>query len=750
MMNKNLIHSTVNLPVIGETNFFSKSLRFNLEVIFFRKFCIQSTCAWIVYFIVFCLFHSFVGGPWSAFENNWHLKEQFKRPTNRTELSQRLSKYILYAGLINLFLSPVMFLFSAIFCLFSYGDVSVTIVAQYLWLLINMHFVLFGFVVGETRSRRIRHPMLVTVWNVVHATFQWIGPWITGPFESSLSSGCQIHGIIFVSIRCSYCKVWHILSSNPIRTELFTIFFVYPFCRKLSFLFGGVSTAILLLFMFVDEDVAHIEHVLQAVSIMTLAAIVARVLIPDENLIFCPEQLMTAVLAHTHYLPISWKGQAHTSYVREQFGQFFQLRVFYLLAELLSPITTPLILIFYIRPRALDYVDFFRNFTVSVVGVGDVCSFAQMDVRKHGNPDWQPTHSTVDDLTETTNTPLTCETNKYTQGEHGKTELSLVHFTLTNPEWKMPTEAEQFVNGLRKHAQQDFSRTRQTGMMNTAMGQSLFSVGSLGGEVRLQGISGRKRAFNEFQFFTFTVFVNCGIAIPTTKVCSIQHGWLTIVPRFPECKHFVHDTSSRFRQCSSYVATAFVGSNIIHTISQYTSQYSGKWNRWIVRPTTTTTTKCIDKSNIISTAQWTSNDEYVQQSDDNQFHRCPASWGTNECVARQKPVSQFVWSNWCIRTKFQWYYYGWYVPEYFVLARIVPSTESSAWRSIANESTATATTAEYLANTTSATEHRCQYRSKSINTGYPANNPIQTRFGRRENTIALSKENITHGRVGLA
>ena len=33
-------------------------------------------------------------------------------------------------------------------------------------------------------------------------------------------------------------------------------------------------------------------------------------------------------------------------------------------------------------------VDFFRNFTVDIVGVGDVCSFAQMDVRKHGNPAW--------------------------------------------------------------------------------------------------------------------------------------------------------------------------------------------------------------------------------------------------------------------------------------------------------------------------------------------------------------------------
>lgn len=46
--------------------------------------------------------------------------------------------------------------------------------------------------------------------------------------------------------------------------------------RKLSFLFGGVSTVILLFFMFVDEDVAHIEHILQIVSILTLLAIISR------------------------------------------------------------------------------------------------------------------------------------------------------------------------------------------------------------------------------------------------------------------------------------------------------------------------------------------------------------------------------------------------------------------------------------------------------------------------------------------
>lgn len=47
---------------------------------------------------------------------------------------------------------------------------------------------------------------------------------------------------------------------------------------------------------------------------------------------------------------------------------------------------TPFLLIFALRARALDIIDFFRNFSVEVVGVGDICSFAQLDIRNHGNP----------------------------------------------------------------------------------------------------------------------------------------------------------------------------------------------------------------------------------------------------------------------------------------------------------------------------------------------------------------------------
>jgi autophagy-related protein 9 len=58
-----------------------------------------------------------------------------------------------------------------------------------------------------------------------------------------------------------------------------------------------------------------------------------------------------------------------------------------LLEELVSPIVTPFILINRMRHKSLDIVDFLRSFTVDVAGVGDVCSFAQLDVKRHGHPD---------------------------------------------------------------------------------------------------------------------------------------------------------------------------------------------------------------------------------------------------------------------------------------------------------------------------------------------------------------------------
>ncbi len=63
----------------------------------------------------------------------------------------------------------------------------------------------------------------------------------------------------------------------------------------------------------------------------------------------------------------------------------FCLFKIYFLEELLSAFVTPLVLCFQLRRKSLQIIDFLRNFTVDVQGVGDVCSFAQLDVAKHGD-----------------------------------------------------------------------------------------------------------------------------------------------------------------------------------------------------------------------------------------------------------------------------------------------------------------------------------------------------------------------------
>ena len=72
---------------------------------------------------------------------------------------------------------------------------------------------------------------------------------------------------------------------------------------------------------------------------------------------------------------------------------------------------------------------------VSPSGVGDVCSFSQMDIKRHGNPDWMSFGMTTG--------------SQLDQAEHGKTELSLINFSIRNPEWKPHENEAMYISTLR-------------------------------------------------------------------------------------------------------------------------------------------------------------------------------------------------------------------------------------------------------------------------------------------------------------
>uniref|UniRef100_A0A8C2T4A9 Autophagy-related protein 9 n=1 Tax=Coturnix japonica TaxID=93934 RepID=A0A8C2T4A9_COTJA len=330
-------------------------------------------------------------GPGALFLNSWSLRPQYKRAGERLALARRLARSTVLLGAANLLLCPLVLVWQLLYAFFSYAEVL------------------------------RRRPGVL-------GTRRW-----------------SLYGRLYLR---HFNELQHELTARLGRGHRPATRYMNSFpspmmavlARHVAF-FAGSVLAVLIALTVYDEDVLTVQHILTAITMLGLLLTVARSFIPDEHSVQCPEQLLQRVLAHTHYMPQQWRGSAGAAETRNEMGQLFQYKAMFIVEELLSPILTPLILIFALPPRALDIVDFFRNFTVEVVGVGDVCSFAQLDVRRHGNPQWLSEGQT--------------EASVYQRAENGKTELSLMHFAISNPRWQPPPHSGMFLSHVKERLQRD-------------------------------------------------------------------------------------------------------------------------------------------------------------------------------------------------------------------------------------------------------------------------------------------------------
>uniref|UniRef100_A0A671WRM2 Autophagy-related protein 9 n=1 Tax=Sparus aurata TaxID=8175 RepID=A0A671WRM2_SPAAU len=366
MVNKSLLPVRFRPPVLGECVFFTRGLKYNFELIFF----------W---------------GPGSLFENEWSLKPEYKRGGNRLELADRLASRILWIGIANLLLCPVILVWQILYAFFSYTEV----------------------IKREPGSLGAR------CWSLYGRCYLRHFNELDHELMSRLSKGYK------AASKYMNCFL------SPLLTVV---------AKNVAF-FAGSLLAVLIALTIYDEDVLAVEHVLSSITLLGVCITVCRSFIPDKNMVFCPEQLLRVILAHIHYMPDHWQGNAHRYETRDQFSQLFQYKAVFILEELISPVVTPIILIFSLRRKSLEIIDFFRNFTVEVVGVGDTCSFAQMDIRQHGHPAWMSEGKT--------------EASIYQQAEDGKTELSLMHFAITNPQWQPPQETTHFISQLKERVHRE-------------------------------------------------------------------------------------------------------------------------------------------------------------------------------------------------------------------------------------------------------------------------------------------------------
>lgn len=163
--------------------------------------------------------------------------------------------------------------------------------------------------------------------------------------------------------------------------------------KFVSFVAGSFAAVLILLSIFDPDAFLHFQitkdrSVLFYIGLFGSILAISRGMIPKEyeESIETPEVLMQHIVQHTHYLPPHWYGKLHSLDIYTEFCELFQLKVVNFLRELMSVLLTPFILWYgFSDQRCERIVDFFREFTIHVDGIGHVCSFAVFDFSKLGN-----------------------------------------------------------------------------------------------------------------------------------------------------------------------------------------------------------------------------------------------------------------------------------------------------------------------------------------------------------------------------
>jgi len=396
LINRGVLPIYYKVPFIGETTFLTQSFLYNCQLLFFR-------------------------GPFKCiFEKNWLINEDVKSPPHRQVIAKKLDRNIVILALINLFLSPVLFIWQILY--FFYSNAA----------LVKRDPVVLG----------LRNWSLYSRWFCRHFN----------ELDHQLND-----------------RLNHAYKPAKNYMDAFTSPLLEIFARHIRFV-AGSTFAVLLILTVYDEDVIQVVHLLTIVTGLWLIWSSAGGFIPPEvPPRFTKSELYEQILQNIHYVPHNYPP--FTPQARKTMSELFQYKIIKLLEDLLSTLATPYIMIRHLRPRSLDIVDFFRNYTVVVPGTGDVCVFSMMNIKENGNPQWQPMMATpMQDMTDKkseVNKSLSSEeadddsqpsrpTNVQQferetfenpalpmQTEHGKLELSLINFKMHNPSWNPSSELQR-------------------------------------------------------------------------------------------------------------------------------------------------------------------------------------------------------------------------------------------------------------------------------------------------------------------
>ncbi|KGQ02644.1 Autophagy-related protein 9 [Beauveria bassiana D1-5] len=273
-----------------------------------------------------------------AFNELGQVQQDFLRADRRRVLSEKLRQRLFFAGVLNLVFAPVVLAYVIIVYFFTYYN-------EYQ-----------------------KDPKLAAA-----RKYTALAEWKFREFN-------ELPHIFFERLHMSFPFATRYVDQFPKRmTE--------DIARSVAFMSGAI-TAVLAVCTVLDSElflgfeITKDRTVLFYLGIFGAIWAMTRGMVSEEAAVFNPEYALRNVIEYTHYMPDHWEGRLHSFEVKKEFAELYKMKVVIFLEEVMGIITTPMLLLFALPKCSDQIVDFFREFTIHVDGLGYVCSFAVFDFKK--------------------------------------------------------------------------------------------------------------------------------------------------------------------------------------------------------------------------------------------------------------------------------------------------------------------------------------------------------------------------------
>ncbi|KAI3632247.1 hypothetical protein MIR68_009353 [Amoeboaphelidium protococcarum] len=257
--------------------------------------------------------------------------------------------------------------------------------------------------------------------------------------------------------------------------NMFPSAYVGVLANFVAYISGSIALALTIL-SFVDDDFLLHFHITPGKSVLFYLGLfgviysASRSLVPDASREIkkqSAEDLVREVIELVHYYPSHWKvHNLNSRQLQQEFSSIYQYKVVIFAQEILAVVTAPFLLCFSLPSCAEGIVDFFKENTIHVDGLGYVCSYSVFDFKSFDSRRGVIKSLDADAYSE--------EIREYSPN---KMELSVMNFQDNYPNWEPEDDQDkehvQMLRSMRNIQPRTRKRTSLLSPNQTRLSQSV-------------------------------------------------------------------------------------------------------------------------------------------------------------------------------------------------------------------------------------------------------------------------------------